>query len=952
MRKQVVVAILGVGLTLLPTVGRAQAFRGLGFFDPGVSNHYSRALDVSADGTTVVGESNGQAFRWTTSAPTILEPLGLLEVGSKSEAHAVSADGTVVVGSGGLTGFTRAFRWTAVTGMLPLGVVVGGAESNSAEGISSDGSVVVGGSTEGPGGFRWTQGGGMVAFQSLPYLNKGNHATAVSGDGQVAVGRGGCCEGGGVVSVRWPGGATTPESLGDLPGTAPESPWGAAAGVSGDGLVVVGGGGGPMRAYRWSGGMMVELAPSTFPPGDGSGLDASGIGDVIVGAASDPPGETVSAPVGPVAGGRAFVWTQADGMRSVEDVLTGLGLGSLLTNWRLEAATGISDDGNILVGYGLHNGVREGWVAALTGTPFPSSPPDDDDDDDPPYGTFRVTPFFAALRESHGFLWGRGRKPVPILPDPPPFLDPAALHAVRWVEGATGPRGVEQIWAVRSENAEGAAQLDVLGHAGRGWTLDWTSRGPGAALLGTRGFAVAHEEHSGDALVVYESGAGTPRYRTRRGGAWSEERVLPVEAARREVAALDEGIVRWIELAARPGTDEIALVYAGEHGHLLAWTWNGDSWSADSAALLSDHVEMRAGAGRPFDVAFEGLSGALVVAWSRAGGRGAAFARRRAGVATWEQPAGAELPEGEVALVDLAAEPTSDLVAGALMGRFSGRRAVILSIWDSKRWRHSSPRDAGAPSSRVPAPFPGALAWVGTSRVALFAFAGARPGTIDWVRWTQPSGWSEPRAADVSGLSPVASIRLASALDGATMALISDEASRLHAVSYEGSWHALTPRPIADPLDTAGALPYGLGVARDAVLLVGDPAPGRSPAAGNGHLLSFTLVPRAAATRVEALAFDLHGLLPSDRPLLADAVVAIDGDSRTEVTVGGPAGVNPAGRLVFSEPFEVTRPTRFVLRSRHAAASEGRLSASLSQDGVAAASVVVRGDAGRSRARR
>ncbi len=54
-------------------------------------------------------------------------------------------------------------------------------------------------------------------------------------------------------------------------------------------------------------------------------------------------------------------------MHDLKTYLEGQGLD--LSEWELREATGVSDDGAIVAGYGLHNGVEEGWVAALIGGP-------------------------------------------------------------------------------------------------------------------------------------------------------------------------------------------------------------------------------------------------------------------------------------------------------------------------------------------------------------------------------------------------------------------------------------------------------------------------------------------------------------------------------------------------------------------------------------------------------
>ena len=54
-------------------------------------------------------------------------------------------------------------------------------------------------------------------------------------------------------------------------------------------------------------------------------------------------------------------------MQSIGDLLGRLGLAS---GWRLTAATGISDDGEVIVGTGFNpSGFEEGWVAVFVPEP-------------------------------------------------------------------------------------------------------------------------------------------------------------------------------------------------------------------------------------------------------------------------------------------------------------------------------------------------------------------------------------------------------------------------------------------------------------------------------------------------------------------------------------------------------------------------------------------------------
>ena len=93
--------------------------------------------------------------------------------------------------------------------------------------------------------------------------------------------------------------------------------------------------------------------------------DVSGDGAVIVGYGNTD------------LGWEPFVWTESCGIRRLADVLRndfGVDIGA----WQLRYALGVSDDGLVIVGYGINpEGNTEGWVVCLRDECF-----EEDDDDD------------------------------------------------------------------------------------------------------------------------------------------------------------------------------------------------------------------------------------------------------------------------------------------------------------------------------------------------------------------------------------------------------------------------------------------------------------------------------------------------------------------------------------------------------------------------------------------
>jgi probable HAF family extracellular repeat protein len=279
----------------------------LGSINNGESSY---ATAINSDGSVIVGQSGTQAFRWTQAGGMV--GLGFLSSATNSEAIAVNADGSVVAGRVRNSNYTnvQAFRWTQAGGMVGLGFLTGGNYSQ-ANGISGDGSILVGSSnyasTNNFEAFRWTQSGGMVG---LGFLSGGNNsgAIAISSDGNVIVG-----------------------SSNDASGNTQAMRWTQASGMVGLGYLT---GGNYSEAYA-----------------------TSANGSVIVGFSNSGSSS-----------GEAFRWTSSGGMASVADWLTAAGVSIAGFN-QFSSASGVSADGNTVVGYGTNSSNRtEAFIARVGAT--------------------------------------------------------------------------------------------------------------------------------------------------------------------------------------------------------------------------------------------------------------------------------------------------------------------------------------------------------------------------------------------------------------------------------------------------------------------------------------------------------------------------------------------------------------------------------------------------------
>jgi probable HAF family extracellular repeat protein len=212
-----------------------------------------------------------------------------------------------------------------------VGDLPGGIFQSSANGVSADGSTVVGASTStnGTEAFEWTSGLGMVGLGDLPGMFFRSTASAASDDGSVVVGSGTSTVN---EPVIWNLGV--PTGLGDHGGAFSLSAF--ATGVSADGAAVVGQGisfGLQATAWRWT--LAEGIVPLGYLVGGGAFASANGIsqdGSVIVGQSDSSNGSN-----------EAFRWTSQDGT---------VGLGDLAGGEFLSLAKAASADGSFIVGQG------------------------------------------------------------------------------------------------------------------------------------------------------------------------------------------------------------------------------------------------------------------------------------------------------------------------------------------------------------------------------------------------------------------------------------------------------------------------------------------------------------------------------------------------------------------------------------------------------------------------
>ncbi|MEX2141202.1 MAG: PEP-CTERM sorting domain-containing protein [Pirellulales bacterium] len=356
LRAKLAITVFG-SLTVMSLLASADEpyFSGLGAYPT-----FHVDMRLSRNGQHIVGISTRDSVdypvRWTKGEP-------LLVLDFPGFATGVSNDGAVIVGADEATGESQsvAFRWTESGGVEHI--VPGDPSTNTgASAITPDGNTVVGGYNG--QAFRWTSADGLSLIPRMRGIVGSLYVGDVSADGQIVIGQQSNHAGGrrNNLAFQWTEATGTVE-LGPLPPGRRDS---AAFAGTPDMAVIVGGLGQfpdvqvPARWTQATGWTEIPDLPDGNVQRDGPAYayGVSADGSIVVGRGVDPSGP------------EPFIWDPVHGTRNLTSVLRAdYGLAESLSGWNLTQASGISDDGRTIVGFGREpSGRLDYWVAVLGNT--------------------------------------------------------------------------------------------------------------------------------------------------------------------------------------------------------------------------------------------------------------------------------------------------------------------------------------------------------------------------------------------------------------------------------------------------------------------------------------------------------------------------------------------------------------------------------------------------------
>lgn len=243
-----------------------------------------------------------------------------------------------------------------------------------------------------------------------------------------------------------------------------------------------------------------------------------------------------------------------------------------------------------------------------------------------------------------------------------------AAATVRHIDAESAPTRNEVIMG--SQATTGV--LHIQRWNGSAWTSEWNVTVGNGSLPR---FDIIYEQNSGRTIVAYSANSVTNelRYRIWNGTTWTAELALNAVAT--------TGIIHAITLAAQPGTNNIAMAWGDANLDLSAATWNGTAWQAEPTAALSTNLSVVGAAtslaNTSFGIAYESVSGDVIVAWGNNNVTDALYATRTAG--TWSSIQTYAAMTYEITDMELVSDPFSNTVA--LVNTTDNGTRAEAAIW-------------------------------------------------------------------------------------------------------------------------------------------------------------------------------------------------------------------------------------------------------------------------------
>ena len=309
---------------------------------------------------------------------------------------------------------------------------------------------------------------------------------------------------------------------------------------------------------------------------------------------------------------------------------------------------------------------------------------------------------------------------------------------------------------------------------------------PSATASSHFSFAVAYENESGDAMLVWDNGntAGLGlSYATWDGSAWSSVNTIAMPVTGEPVQ---------LRLANQPGSDQMVLVgqTTAASNNQFAMVWNGSSWG--NAVTLGTNSSQQY---FETQVAYEAQSGRAMVLYDASASNSSDLQYRLWDGVAWSMEQTVTAPAGITATSELystaiASDPGSNRIA---IEAKNALEEVWLAVWDGSSWRDKLVATTSGVELVEDHPTM-SLAFESQSGDLLAAYGKSAGPNVYYRTWSSGSGWSsELTGPSMGGTDVPYVVKLyADPHSNSVMMGVQDNAQDLHYVLWNGSsWGAV-----------------------------------------------------------------------------------------------------------------------------------------------------------------
>lgn len=248
---------------------------------------------------------------------------------------------------------------------------------------------------------------------------------------------------------------------------------------------------------------------------------------------------------------------------------------------------------------------------------------------------------------------------------------PPTTGAIRWMELQQNPLSTSNEVSMMMVDAN----ADIYGMAWTGST--WSDMGVtvawdiSAAATTKKTIDVEYEQTSGEALFMWGDSVATDQhYRPWNGTALGTTEVLDIPA--------QGGITEWIQMTARPNSNEILVGFQDAAANLNTRKWSGTAW--DTATQHAEHsAAVENITSRTFDVVYETTPANAGKAWLL-WGNGTTVSKKQWSGTAWGT-ASTLTSSDDTSFIRLKADPVSGAV---FAGIYEDATSATDDIWESR----------------------------------------------------------------------------------------------------------------------------------------------------------------------------------------------------------------------------------------------------------------------------